>query len=145
MKQKHVLFWNSLAFSVIQQILAVWILVPLPFLNPACISGISQFMYSWNLAWRILNVILLAREMSTIVQWFEHSLAFPVFEIRVKTALFQSCGHCWLFQICWPIECSWRRQWHLTPVLLPGKSHGRRSLVGCHLWGCTELDTTEVT
>ena len=28
---------------------------------------------------------------------------------------------------------------------LPGKSHGRRSLVGCHLWGCTEPDTTEVT
>ena len=32
---------------------------------------------------------------------------------------------------------------HPTPVLLPGKSHGRRSLVGCHLWGRTELDTTE--
>ena len=36
-----------------------------------------------------------------------------------------------------------RRQWQPTLVLLPGKSHGRRSLVGCHLWGCTELDTTE--
>ena len=32
-----------------------------------------------------------------------------------------------------------------TPVLSPGKSHGRRSLVGCHLWGRTESDTTEVT
>ena len=29
-----------------------------------------------------------------------------------------------------------RRQWHPTPVLLPGKSHGWRSLVGCHPWGC---------
>ena len=29
-----------------------------------------------------------------------------------------------------------RRQWHPTPVLLPGKSHGRRSLVGCSPWGC---------
>ena len=29
----------------------------------------------------------------------------------------------------------WRRQWHLTPVLLPGKSHGWRSLVGCSPWG----------
>ena len=35
--------------------------------------------------------------------------------------------------------------WHPTPVLLPGKSHGRRSLVGCRLWGLTELDTTEAT
>ena len=38
-----------------------------------------------------------------------------------------------------------RRQWHPTPVLLPGKSHGQKSLVGCHLWGRTELDTTEET
>ena len=36
-----------------------------------------------------------------------------------------------------------RRQWHLTPVLLPGKSHGRKSLVGCSPWGHEELDTTE--
>ena len=32
-------------------------------------------------------------------------------------------------------EIFWRRQWHPTPVLLPGKSHGRRSLVGCSPWG----------
>ena len=30
---------------------------------------------------------------------------------------------------------SWRRQWHPTPVLLPGKSHGQRNLVGCSPWG----------
>ena len=36
-----------------------------------------------------------------------------------------------------------RRQWHPTPVLLPGKSHGWRSLVGCSPWGRWELDTTE--
>src|SRR5574337_488148 len=37
----------------------------------------------------------------------------------------------------------WRRQWHPTPVLLPGKSHGWRSLVGCSPWGRKESDTTE--
>ena len=36
-----------------------------------------------------------------------------------------------------------RRRWHPTPVLLPGKSHGRRSLVGCSPWGLEESDTTE--
>ena len=36
-----------------------------------------------------------------------------------------------------------RRQWHPTPVLLPGKSHGRRSLGGCSPWGHEESDTTE--
>ena len=37
----------------------------------------------------------------------------------------------------------WRRQWHPTPVLLPGKSQGRRSLVGCSPRGSKESDTTE--
>ena len=39
----------------------------------------------------------------------------------------------------------WRRQWHPTPVLLPGKSHGWRSLVGCSPWGRWESDTTDFT
>ena len=44
-----------------------------------------------------------------------------------------------------PMQVShfWRRRWHPTPVLLPGKSHGRRSLVGCSPWGRKELDVTE--
>ena len=39
----------------------------------------------------------------------------------------------------------WRRKWQPTPVFLPGESQGRRSLVGCRLWGRTESDTTEAT
>ena len=38
---------------------------------------------------------------------------------------------------------SWRSQWHPTLVLLPGKSHGQRSLVGWRPWGREESDTTE--
>ena len=38
---------------------------------------------------------------------------------------------------------NWRRQWHPTPVLLPGKSHGWRSLVSCSPCGCDESDMTE--
>ena len=37
----------------------------------------------------------------------------------------------------------WRRQWHPTPVLLPGKSHGWSSLVGCSPWGPYESDTAK--
>ena len=40
-------------------------------------------------------------------------------------------------------EDPWRRKWQPMPVLLPGKSHGWRSLVGYSLWGCKEADTTE--
>ena len=39
----------------------------------------------------------------------------------------------------------WRRKWQPTPVFLPGESQGRGSLMGCRLWGRTELDTTEAT
>ena len=42
-----------------------------------------------------------------------------------------------------PLRFHLRRQWHPTPVLLSGKSHGRRSLVGCSPWGRTESDMTE--
>ena len=40
------------------------------------------------------EITLLAYEMSAVVRWFEHSLALPFFGIRMKTDLFQSCGHC---------------------------------------------------
>ena len=39
----------------------------------------------------------------------------------------------------------WRRKWQPTPVFLPGESQGQGSLVSCHLWGCTESETTEAT
>ena len=83
--------------------LAIWPLVPVHFLNPACSSGSSWFLYGCSLAWGILSITLLAWEMSTIVQLLEHSLAFLFFGIRMKTDLFQSCGHCWITQICWHI------------------------------------------
>ena len=44
---------------------------------------------------------------------------------------------------CSSLTCDRRRQWHPIPVLLPGKSHGWRSLVGCSPWGRGESDTTE--
>ena len=91
---------------MIQRMWAIWSLVPLPFLNPAWTSGSSQFMYCWSLAWRIWSITLLVCEMGAIVRYFEHSLALPFFGIGMKTHLFQSCGHCWIFQICWHIECS---------------------------------------
>ena len=42
-----------------------------------------------------------------------------------------------------PMYPYWRRQWQPTPVLLPGKSHGQRSLVDCSPWGLEESDMTE--
>ena len=47
------------------------------------------------------------------------------------------------FFLAWSRLKKRRRQWQPTPVLLPGKSHGRRSLVGCSPWGRIESDMTE--
>ena len=60
-------FLDSLAFSTIQWMLAIWSLVPLPFLNPTWIFGSSQFTYCWSLAWQILRITLIAYEMNAIV------------------------------------------------------------------------------
>ena len=43
----------------------------------------------------------------------------------------------------WVGKISWRREWLPTPVLLPGESHGQRSLAGYIPWGCKESGTTE--
>ena len=100
-------FWNSLGFSGIQRMLAISSLVPLPFkIHLPLTSGSSRFTYCWSLAWKILSITLLVCEMSVIAWWFEHSLALPFFGIGMKADLFQSHGHCWVFQICWHIECS---------------------------------------
>ena len=57
MKQKWMIFWNSLVLSMIQQILKIWSMGPLLFLNPPWISGSSQFMYCWSLAQRIWGLL----------------------------------------------------------------------------------------
>ena len=93
-------FWNSLTSLMIQQMLAIWSLVPLPFLKPAWTSGSSWFMYYWSLAWRILSITLLACEMSSVVcslsiHWHCLSLGLEwklTFSSPVATAEFSKCA-----------------------------------------------------
>ena len=54
-------------------------------------------------------------------------------------------GHNWATSLSLFTFMLWSRIWQPTPVFLPGESQGRGSLIGCHLWGHTELDMTEVT
>ena len=85
---------------------AIWFLVPLSFLNPAWASGNSWFTWCWSLECKILSMTLLAWEMSAIVWWLAHSLVPPFLGIGIRIDLFQSCGHCWVFQICWHFKCN---------------------------------------
>ena len=54
-------------------------------------------------------------------------------------------GHDWATSLSLSTFLHWRRKWQPTPVFLPGESQGPGSLVGCRLWGRTELNTTDVT
>ena len=64
---------------------------------------------------------------------------------RLQSMALQRVGHNWVTSLSLFTFMHWRSKWQPTPVFLPGESQGQGSLVGCHLWGSTELDTTEVT
>ena len=88
----------------------------------------------------LLEFPLLCLSWTNLLSWFISlcgTLVF-LFLILLFLMLFGFCS-----SLCWTVSFLQRRQWHPTPVLLPGKSHGQRSLVGCSPWGCEESDTTE--
>ena len=83
------------------------------------------YMYIYPFYLRLVSCTGRYRALGTVPCAIEHVLISYLFYIQ---------------------QCVYRRrQWHPTPVLLPGESQGRGSLVGCRLWGRTESDTTEAT
>ena len=75
--------------------------------------------------------------ISYLLHASSHTFAIRCLQLRV--------GHDWATSLSLFTFMHWRRKWQPTPVFLPGESQWRRSLVGCHLWGHTESDTTEAT
>ena len=75
-------------------------------------------------------------------------LQYSCLENPMDGGAWQSMGslrvkHDWATSLYFFTFMHWRRKWQPTPVLLPGESQGRGSLVGCRLWGRTESDMTE--
>ena len=97
-------FWNSLAFLMIHWVLAIWSLVPLSFLNLAWTSGSSRFTNYWSLVNFEHHFSSMWDECNCAVVWAFFGIDF--FWDWNEMDLFQSCGDCWVFQICWHIECS---------------------------------------
>ena len=85
-------------------------------------SGLISFRVDW------LDLLVVQGTLKSLLQ--HHSS---------KASILQ-CSAFFIAQLSPPY---WRRQWHPTPVLLPGKSHGRRSLAGYSPRGRKETDTTE--
>ena len=72
------------------------------------------------------------------IQWTEEPA-------RLQSMGSRRVGHDWATSLSLFTFMHWRRKWQPTPVFFPGESQGQGSLVGCHLWGRTESDTTEAT
>ena len=76
-----------------QRMLAIWSLVPLPFLKPAWTSGSSQFTYYWSLAWRILSITFLAwDECNCVVVWAFFGIIY-----------LWDWNENWPFPVLWPL------------------------------------------
>ena len=93
------------------------------------LSSVFAVFSSLSLS-RVLSSLNFCHTLGNVSRWtsLHHWLHFPALQ-------------CLLFTVS-SVDFQ-RRHWHPTPILVPGKSHGRRSLVGCSPWGCQELDTTE--
>ena len=88
-RQASLSITNSSAFS--KTSLNIWNFTVHVLLKP----GLENFEHYFTNMWE---------ECNCVVVWAFFGIAF--FGIGMKTDLFQSCGHCWVFQICWHIECS---------------------------------------
>ena len=111
------------------------------------LGQVQLFATPWTVAYQVPPSMGFSR------QEYWSGLSFPSpedlpnlgIEPRSPAFLVQSQGLMWEMEKFnpWVGKISWRRKWQPTPVLLPRKSHGWRSLVGYSPWGRKESDTTE--
>ena len=104
--------------------------------NGATSLSLFTFMH-WRRKWQPISCSFLENPRDGGAWW---AAIYRVAQSRIRLTRLSSNTPLY---ICTTAFLSWRRQWHPTPVLLPGKSHGWRSLVGCSPWGREESDTTD--
>ena len=120
--------WSSLAFSMIQQMLAIWSLVPLPLLKPGWTPGISRFMYCWSLNQDNHNGVIIHLEpdiLECVVKWALESITtnkasggngipvkpFQILKDDAVKVLHSICQQIWK-TLQWPQD--WKR-----PIFIP--------------------------
>ena len=103
-----------------------------------CYIGLCLFLCQYCI---VLIPIAMATHSSTLawkIPWTEDPG-------RLQSMGLWRVRHDWVTSLSLFTFTHWRKKWQPTPMFFPGESQGRGSLVGCRLWGCTELDTTEGT
>ena len=90
---------------------------------------INVYLHGQEIVLMLVNHKISRIQASLMAQWVKKPFAV------------RETQETWVPSLGW--EDPWKRKWQSTPVFLPEKSHGQRSLVGYSPWGCKELDTTE--
>ena len=94
--------------------LAIWSLVPLPFLKPAWTSGSSQFTYCWSLAWRILSTLLNKNgECAFLTCFWSREIAFSFSPLSMLWPLLH-WGKFLQHLFCWEVFFFFNHKWTLT-------------------------------
>ena len=114
-------------------------------------SNESVLHIRWPKYWSFSFSISPSNEYSGLISvridWFDllavQGTLKSLLQHHSSKASILGCSAFFILQLSHPHP--WRRKWQLTPVFLPRESQGQGSLVGCQLWGRTELDMTEVT
>ena len=123
---------------------------PWEFHGQRCYSGLQsmgskRLGHGWACMQIHVSIIFLEKEMATHSSTLAWKIPWPEEPGRLQSMGSWRVGHDWATSLSLFIFMHWRRKWQPTPVFLPGESQGQQSLVGCRLWGCIELDTTEST
>ena len=117
----------------------IYIFIITNWLNDYCVIHSTRYYWLYLLAYPSEKAM--APHSSTLtwkIPWTEEPGGLQSMEsLRV--------GHDWATSLSLFTFMHWKRKWQPTPVFLPGESQGQGRLVGCRLWGRTELDTTEAT
>ena len=110
-------------------------------LSQDCFGYVRFFVFPYKL-WNYCSSSLKNATHSSTLAW---KIPWTEDPGRLQSMGSWRVRHDWATSLSLFTFVHWRRKWQPAPVFLPGESQGQRSLVGCHLWGHTELDTTEVT
>ena len=112
-------------------------------------TGVPHTVPSDSNTLSFLNYIILVEPSEKAMALHSRTLAWKIPWMEEPGGLQSTgslrVGHDWVTSLSLFTLMHWRRKWQPTPVFLPGESQGQGSLVGCRLWGRTELDTTEET
>ena len=127
-----VLWWNSIS------------LCPASFCTPRPNLSVTPGI-SWLPTFAFQSRCLAEKAMAPHSSTLAWKIPWAAEPGRLQSMGLLRVGHGWATSLSLFTFIHWKRKWQPTPVLVPGESQGCGSLVGFHLWDCTELDTTEAT